>query len=181
MDSNFLRAFTKTLGHEGGYSNHPADRGGETNWGITFMTLEIAKRQGWVNQDITIRSLTQNDAKTIYFEMYWKTLRLNEILNGVISAEIFDTAVNMGTRVACLISQRAMNFLGCDLKEDGVIGPSTLSSLNYWSKKDAQSLFICLNGFQFMRYAEIIKADPNQRIFSRGWSKRIQEYKTMDI
>ncbi|MFH1320439.1 MAG: glycosyl hydrolase 108 family protein [Bacteroidota bacterium] len=176
MDSNFLKAFTKTLHDEGGYSNHPADRGGETNWGITSLTLEIAKRQGWVKQSQTIKSLTQEESQIIYYEMYWKPLKLDEVLNGLISSEIFDTAVNMGTTAAIRIVQRSLNFLGESLIEDGIIGFNTLSRLNFWSKKDPQCLFICLNGFQFIRYVEITELNPSQRVFFRGWTKRIQQY-----
>ena len=32
---NFDQAFTTLLGHEGGYSDHPADPGGKTRYGIT--------------------------------------------------------------------------------------------------------------------------------------------------
>ena len=38
---NFDEAFTKLLGHEGGYSNHPADKGGETMWGSTIAVARI--------------------------------------------------------------------------------------------------------------------------------------------
>ena len=44
---NFDRAFAALLGHEGGYSNHPDDPGGETNWGVT---LTVARANGYVGR-----------------------------------------------------------------------------------------------------------------------------------
>ena len=49
-NSNFPYAFQFVLKAEGGYSDHPADRGGSTNYGITIGTLQsLAKRdKAWV-------------------------------------------------------------------------------------------------------------------------------------
>ena len=35
MEPAFERALAELLGLEGGYSDHAADRGGRTNWGVT--------------------------------------------------------------------------------------------------------------------------------------------------
>jgi hypothetical protein len=43
--------------------------------------------------------------------------------------------------------------------------------------KDEQALYKCLNGFQFMHYAEITNKNTKLIRFSRGWMKRIQQYK----
>ena len=40
----FDKAFDHTVGKEGGYSNHPSDRGGETMWGIT---IAVARDYGY--------------------------------------------------------------------------------------------------------------------------------------
>jgi hypothetical protein len=75
-----------------------------------------------------------------------------------------------------LIVQRALNFLGETLAEDGQMGPRTIEGLNRWLGKDSPCLFKCLNGFQFIHYVKIIEDNPGQKVFSRGWMKRIQEY-----
>jgi lysozyme family protein len=83
----------------------------------------------------------------------------------------------MGTSQAVLISQKALNYLGESLAEDGEIGPKPIEALNRWSVKDERALLVCLNGFQFIRYVEIKKNNPSQVKFTRGWTKRIQGYK----
>ena len=39
---DFDTAFHHLLGHEGSYSNHPSDPGGETMWGITIAVAREA-------------------------------------------------------------------------------------------------------------------------------------------
>ena len=53
---------------EGGYVNHPADRGGPTNWGITEA---VARRQGYVGD---MNAMPQSDAAAIYKRLYWLSL-----------------------------------------------------------------------------------------------------------
>ena len=53
------------LDREGGYTNHPADRGGETNHGIT---AAVARANGYAG---TMRDLPLDTALTIYRKLYW--------------------------------------------------------------------------------------------------------------
>src|SRR3546814_14165144 len=53
-----------TIGKEGRYSNHPADRGGETMWGITE---RVARRHGYTRP---MRSLPRAKAVAIYRQAY---------------------------------------------------------------------------------------------------------------
>jgi len=174
---NFNYAFIKTLGAEGGYSDDPDDKGKETNFGITKATFKDALRRGVISGTSSIRFLTVAQVKTIYKTDYWFPIKLGLILNADIAAEIFDTAVNMGRSRAIKIVQESLNFLGEKLEVDGIIGPITLDAIQKWINKDVRALFICLNGFQFMKYVDIVKNDSSQIKFSRGWTKRVQGYK----
>ena len=40
--SSYDEALRRVLVHEGGYSNHPSDPGGPTNWGITIQSVASA-------------------------------------------------------------------------------------------------------------------------------------------
>ena len=162
----FEYAFDKTLKFEGGYVDDPDDPGGETRFGISKRSYP----------DVDIAALTEAQARDIYRRDYWDVLNLNEIRREPISSEIFDTAVNMGRTASIMIAQRALNFLGEDLIEDGIIGPKTIFALNKWSSKDTRALFVCLNGFQFMHYRLITKSNQKLKKFARGWTKRIQQY-----
>ena len=163
----FSEAFRETLGLEGGYVNDPDDPGGETMYGISKRSYP----------DVDIARLTTGQAMTIYRQDYWDALDLGKVLNSIISGEIFDTAVNMGRKQAVLIAQKALNFLGENLVEDGIIGQKTIQALNKWGQKDDRALFVCLNGFQFARYKQITERNHKFKKFSRGWTKRIQQYR----
>ena len=167
MTDYFEKAFAETLGHEGGYVNDPADPGGETNWGISKRSYP----------ELNIASLTVLDAKKIYCRDFWNRLELNKLNHGLIAGEIFDTAVNAGRKTAVRIAQRALNYLGEDLSEDGQIGPVTIAALNKWIAKDERALFVCLNGFQFLHYFLITGKNDTLKRFARGWTKRIQQYR----
>jgi lysozyme family protein len=186
MLAAFDLAFSETLGFEGGYSNDPDDGGNWTGGKVGMGELKgtmygISAAQ---YPDLDIPNLTREQAKAIYYRDYWQPLKLDSFVNPQgepasmrgerIAREIFDTAVNMGVRAAAYIAQRAINFLGEEVKEDGVMGAQTLEALSKQCVKDAEALFKVLNGFQFMYYYRIITRDPDRRKYARGWMRRIQ-------
>lgn len=110
------------LDPEGGYVNHPADRGGPTHFGITEA---VARAHGF-------EGLMRNDAAAIYTRLYWLRPGFDAIdgRSPRIAAEVFDTGVNMGPAVATTFLQRALTALNrngrdyADLTPDGRIGPA---------------------------------------------------------
>lgn len=62
-DGEFAWAIHHILVPEGGWSNHPSDRGGATQYGIIE---SVAKRHG-----LNVRTLSKVDAIKIYYKDYW--------------------------------------------------------------------------------------------------------------
>ena len=58
---------------EGGYVDHPADRGGPTRWGITEA---VARRSGYLDD---MRMLLPCDAAAIYKRLYWIAPKFNQV------------------------------------------------------------------------------------------------------
>lgn len=87
-------------GAEGGYSNRPGDRGGETNYGITFPIYAQGIVDGLIPEDTLITTLTPDQARVLYQEYFWNSpgLRLDEIeqFNPDLAIVLFDMAVNSG-------------------------------------------------------------------------------------
>jgi lysozyme family protein len=82
---------------EGGYSNHPKDPGGATNYGITQRTYDYwREKHGLEKQPVS--NCTKLEALDIYWEEYWKQEWEN--LEFGIAAVLMDTAVNMGPTAA---------------------------------------------------------------------------------
>ncbi|MFA7465185.1 MAG: glycosyl hydrolase 108 family protein [Syntrophales bacterium] len=173
---------------EGVYSDHPRDRGGRTKYGVTEATFKAALQRGIVSGVSDVRDLTREQAIAVFRAFFWDAIRLDKISDDDIAGEIFDTAVNSGPATAVRIAQLALEYLGEKVQADGVMGPKTISLLNKWCRKDPRALYVCLNGFQFIRFAAIydrglieqvmrlVKSDPSQAEFTCGWTKRIQQY-----
>ena len=58
---------------EGGYVNHPADRGGATNFGITEA---VARAHGYGG---AMRELPRREAVAIYRRLYWLRPRFDQV------------------------------------------------------------------------------------------------------
>ena len=160
---------------EGGYANHPADRGGPTNWGITEA---VARRQGYVGD---MRALPRCEAAAIYKRLYWFRPRFDQVASEApaLAAELFDTGVNMGTGTAIAFLQRALNALNRegrdypDLAIDRRIGPRTLHALqaflNRRGKAGETVLLKAIEALQGAHYISIAEARPSQEAFVYGW------------
>lgn len=153
--TNFDRAFTALLGHEGGYSNHPADPGGETNWGIT---LTVARANGYVGR---MQEMPADIAKTIYQRNYW--LPQFDDLPYVLAFQVFDGAVNSGVGQSVRWLQRALG-----VADDGNLGPVTMAAVK---AADPLKTAVRYNArrLQFMRRL------TNWRTFGSGWAGRIAD------
>lgn len=90
---NYDFALNGLLKDEGGYTNHPSDPGGPTNFGIT-----LADYKKYINKNGTaadVKDMTVAQAKSIYRKRYWDALDCDNLPFGVDYA-IFDYGVNSG-------------------------------------------------------------------------------------
>ena len=146
---NFDAAFDKLLKHEGGYSDHAADPGGKTRYGITEAVAREAGYQG------DMRDLPLDLAKQIYKDKYWV-----EALPPDVRYVVFDAAVNSGPAQAAKWLQRA-----CKVIDDGVIGPQTIQAAQAEGVKSKMLA-------QRLRFMANLSTWPN---FGRGWARRIAD------
>lgn len=172
MDNKFEKAFDEILGFEGGYSDDPDDKGGKTKFGITE---DVARKWGYTGK---MKDLPLDTAKEIYYEWFWKQWNYHKIDNQKVAIEMFDQVVNIGPIPANKNLQKAYNLLkkgkAGDLKEDGMVGPITLTYINrYPYQKDLLQL---LNVLQGKHYIDIVEEDPSQEKFFRGWLQRTKVY-----
>jgi lysozyme family protein len=173
--ANIDELIEEVIEREGGYVNHPADRGGATNWGITEA---VARRQGYAGD---MRALPRSDAAAIYRRLYWHKPQLDAVAERAprLAAEMFDTGINMGTGTAAAFLQRALNALNRegrdypDLKVDRAVGPATLAALDAFLKKrgkGAESVLLkAVEALQGAHYLNIAEARPSQEAFVYGW------------
>lgn len=151
---NFDQAFDTLLEHEGGYSDHAADPGGKTKFGITEV---VARTHGYRGD---MRELPIDAARLIYRSAYWDAVRADELPPAVRYA-VFDAAVNSGVRQSVRWLQRAAGAT-----DDGVIGPATLGAVR------AQEPEVLLRRLlaQRLTFMTSLTGWPS---FGRGWARRI--------
>lgn len=172
---SFDKEVDKLIGVEGGYSNNPADSGGETRWGIT---VAEARRNGYTGP---MKSLPPDLAKRIYRVKYWDALKL-DVINTItpeIASELFDTCVNMGQETAVLFLQKSLNALNRqgadydDVLEDGQIGQRTIQALATFiqlRKLDGITVLSrMLNVLQGAKYIELSRQRQKDEAFVFGW------------
>ena len=168
---------------EGGYVNHPADRGGPTNYGIT---AAVARAQGYAGP---MREMPRAEAEAIYRRLYWARPGFDSVarLSARVAAELFDTGVNMGPAVAVTFLQRALTALNRsgrdypDLVPDGQIGAATLAALEAFlearGKRSGETVLLrALEALQGERYLRLAERRPANEAFLYGWlANRIGE------
>lgn len=163
------------LRKEGGYVDHPDDRGGATNFGITE---SVARAAGWAG---AMRDLPRDFALAIYRRRYWSGPGFETVaaIAPRVAAELFDTGVNMGPGVAIAFLQRSLNALNrqgrdwADIAVDRSIGPATLTALRrLLAVRGAAGegvLLKALNALQGARYIELAEGRAANESFLFGW------------
>lgn len=150
--SAFDDAFEALIGNEGGYSNNPADPGGETMWGVT---ARVARAEGYTG---SMNLLPLATAKAIAKRRYWDVARCDE-MDPRLAFQVFDTVYNGGSAIKWL--QQAV---GAD--PDGIIGPATLAALK---RADPLQIIMRFNAHRLL-YLGNLKTWPT---FGHGWANRI--------
>ena len=160
---------------EGGFVDHPADRGGPTCWGVTEA---VARTAGWTGP---MRRLPRTLALDIYRRRYWLAPGLHRVAERAptLAAELFDTGVNMGPTVAIGFLQRTLNALNRGQSDwpylgvDGRIGPATLNALDRFLAQRGPAaervLTRACDALQGERYVRLAERRPANEAFLYGW------------
>jgi len=156
---NFDQAFDILMRFEGSYSDHAADKGGPTKYGIT---ISVARQNGYTGE---MRDLPQSLAKLIYKKSYWDAVKA-DLLPDVIRYDVFDAAVNSGVGRATQWLQMAVGTA-----VDGVIGSQTLEAA-----ANCKNLKGKFNGMRL----SFMTGLGNWDVFSRGWARRVADVMAME-
>lgn len=174
-------AIQSVIEREGGYVNHPADKGGATNFGVTEAK---AREHGYLG---SMKDYPLAAAVSVYDVDFWQRLNLDLIaeISPVIAVHLFDFAVNSGTTRAAKHLQRLLNVLNNkeqyypDIKVDGGIGKNTTTALNqFYKKRGDKGLKVLSESLNSLRIAFCIgisEHNESQEAFTFGWLSRIVE------
>jgi lysozyme family protein len=165
----------EVIGREGGYSNHPADKGGPTRWGVTEA---VARAHGYKGG---MRDFPRDEAVAIYRRLYWLRPGFDRIALHApkVAAELFDTGVNMGPATATGFLRRALNALNrgatdfADIATAGVIDDAVVAATRaFIAKRGAAGETVLLKAIEALqgeRYVRLAETRPANEAFLYGW------------
>lgn len=151
---------------EGGFVDHPKDRGRATKYGITQATLA-----DWRNRPVTVedvRALKELEARDIYRHVYAIRPGLVRLTSAAVLGLAVDCSVNHGPKQAVRMIQQSAGVL-----DDGVFGPKTEAAAN---RMQPAVLYRKLCAARVRLYGDIITRDPSQAVFASGWLRRASEF-----
>lgn len=161
----------KILKYEGGYVNDPDDAGGATNMGITLNTWKQVgydkNKDGRINES-DIKMLSVADVTMVLKKYYWDKWHADDIHSQSIAELLVDWLWSSGY-YGIKIPQKALG-----LNPDGVVGPKTLALINGYSNQ--KELFERLKTSRLAYIDGIIKRNPKQKKFEKGWKGRINSF-----
>lgn len=158
----FEVCLAQVLKYEGGFSDHPDDKGGATNYGITQSVYDAYRKN--TRQSVrSVKLIQMIEVGAIYRENYWKPSRA-EYLKSPLDMVVFDTAVNFGVG-------RSNQFLG------EVFGfPASISWNPDVSKvihqADPYKVSLGILALRMEWRGRRVTQDPTQAVFLKGWLNR---------
>ena len=172
------------LDREGGFSDHPNDKGGATNHGISLryalgIGLDL-NGDGETDKD-DIALVTPEEAAVLYKQDFFYGPRIH-LLPECLHAQMFDISVNSGGFRAIQLLQKALNGANLPaiiepLVVDGRMGPKTRREAEAFVRDlgcKAVNNFLVYERIWF--YQRIILNDPTQGVMREGWMKRAKEF-----
>ncbi len=149
-DKKFKSSVEFVFSVEGDYSNHKADKGGATKYGITqevYNQYQRDKKADTANKKLAtkknVKNITKAEAEEIYFNNYYNKSGAAQVSDKKIALLLFDTAVNCGVDKAREMYKKAGNNV---------------------------EKFLALRQ---QHYDDIVKNDASQKKFQKGWNNRL--------
>ncbi|MDH5228647.1 MAG: N-acetylmuramidase [Gammaproteobacteria bacterium] len=159
---------------EGGYVNHPFDRGGPTNYGITQATLSRFLGRAVTAEEV--KAMDIETARDIYELKYYRAPRIDK-LPTAIQPFVFDCAVNHGPRRAIKFVQEVCNDAGLGpIVADGLMGPKTKMVAEACYERLGEWMLVALVEERQMFYINIVTNDSSQIAFLKGWTNRARKF-----
>lgn len=165
---------SEILQKEGGYVNHPNDKGGPTKYGITQETLS-----SWLKRPASIedvKSLDKETAAEIYKIQYYHGPRIDALPTDL-QPQLTDMAVNHGPRQAIRLLQEVVSMAGFECSHDGVLGPATRKACEGAYQSMGPYLINAISERRELFYNRLVAVNPNQGVFLKGWLSRAKSFR----
>lgn len=150
---------------EGGYVNHPSDKGGPTKYGITLNTYRSFRGPDVKTTREDLKKLTESEAQSIYYKRYIRPfIQIGDVH---LLALIADSSVHHGdTRVARWLQAAA------GAKPDGRLGDESWAKIKKAKPEDLYRRVLAQRE-SFLKQA----GQGSQSVFAAGWDKRMDAFR----
>lgn len=163
----------KILKHEGGFQQWKNDKGNYyngvligTNKGVTPAAYrEVFGKVPTVSE---LKTLTDEQYIQVLRKKYWDKWKADNIDSQQLADILVDWVYNSGVW-GIKIPQRILGVV-----DDGIVGPKTLEALNNVCVKEFHEK-VWKEREQFFR--NIVRRDPTQKGFLKGWLNRLNDYR----
>ena len=155
------------LSYEGGFINHPNDKGEETNKGVTIAVWKAKGYDKNGDRHIDVKDLkliSDADAMAIMRKFYWNRWQADKIEDLSIANLLVDFVWASGAW-GIKIPQRVLGVM-----VDGVVGTKTLAAIN---AQEPKTLFAKLKDARLQYINDIIAKNPSFAVFRAGWLRRL--------
>ncbi len=154
-----------------GFVNDPLDRGGATQSGLTLTAYKnYCKKHNISSPTVdNLKNIPYKTWKAVLKEDYWDKLECDRIVCQSIANILFDFAWASGSVTA---AKKIQGVLGC--VQDGIVGNKTLTAIN---SKSPLSLFAQIKQMRIDFVNAIVKNNPSQKKWLKGWTNRINDIK----
>lgn len=155
---------------EAGFVNDTTDKGGATNMGITIGTWRQIGYDKDGDGDIDVQDIRLLDERDFgcVLKIYWNRWQANRIINQSVANLLVDWVFTSGAW-GVKIPQRILG-----LKQDGNVGQLTLNAVNSANQKELfNKIFEARKKF----FNDIVKNNPSQKRFIKGWLNRLNDFK----
>lgn len=176
-EDKFKKVASIILKHEGGYVNHPSDKGGATNKGITLSTWKKYAMSDTNNEPTieNLKQLTDEDATEIYRRRYWEPRGFCNINDERVSLMVYDWTITSGGAIK-QVQKLLVKEFGQKITIDGGIGNQTVTAIN--SVEDQDKLLKKLSEIRKKYYTDLTYTDGeknDQDVFLKGWLDRVDD------
>jgi lysozyme family protein len=162
VKDNFTNCHAITLKWEGYDSDHPADPGGKTRWGITQATYDAWRvEKGYSKRSVF--KMERYEMLEIYKAGYWDAVRGDELPAGV-DLMTWDFGVNSGPSRS---GKTLQSIAG--VSQDGKIGGQTIAAVSELSATEVIQK-IAAKRMSFLRGLL-----GTFKSFGKGWSARVAD------